>query len=57
MTLDGHPARGDFRVRKSAQGFHVWQHEGARWVRLETVYPSRRDALAAITEFRATELC
>lgn len=48
--------RSEFRVRNSAQGFHVWQQEGTRWVRLETVYSSRRDALAAINVFRATEL-
>lgn len=40
--------RDDFRIRKSAAGYRVWQYEGGRWHGMCDVWPTRADAAAWI---------
>lgn len=41
--------RDDFRIRRTGDGFRVWQHVGNGWEPLTDVHPTREDARAWIT--------
>ena len=42
--------RDDFRIRKTRDGFRVWQRVGSGWERLSDVYPTPEDARAWIAD-------